>query len=382
MKFHSKELAFAVVVAALLGFILGIALSAAALASASTVTPIFGGGTGTSTAPTNGQTFKADSNGNWEYAAAGGSGTVTSVQLGTPNSSLTITGTNPVTTSGTINADINTGHANTWSALQWFTQNASTSQLTATSTVWFTGYSSAALTVDSNGKLTAYGGASCTNQALTALSASLGGTCTTITNSFIANSTIDLTAKVTGTLPIANGGTNASAIASHMVLAFNGTSVVATSTPTFAAIFATSTATSTFAGGVGVGTSTPFSQFSIGKGGTAVVAENAIATSTSQTVDWNQGAQQLLQIGTAGITVTFQNYIVGQTLRLVVCNPRSGTAGTLTWPNTSVLQWAGATAPTQTTTANQCDVYSFIATQATSTAATALVFGAASTGFK
>lgn len=46
---------------------------------------------------------------------------------------------------------------------------------------------------------------------------------------------------------IANGGTNATSLGSHLLLAFNGTSVVATSTPTVGAIFATSTtATSTF----------------------------------------------------------------------------------------------------------------------------------------
>ena len=69
-------------------------------------------------------------------SCVGGTGTVTSVGLGTPNSSLTISGTNPVTTSGTINADLNLNHTNWWTALQNFT-NASTSQFTATSSVYF-----------------------------------------------------------------------------------------------------------------------------------------------------------------------------------------------------------------------------------------------------
>lgn len=51
----------------------------------------------------------------------GGSGTVTSVTLATPSSTLTLGGTNPVTTSGTINADINLGNPNTWTGLQNFT---------------------------------------------------------------------------------------------------------------------------------------------------------------------------------------------------------------------------------------------------------------------
>lgn len=58
--------------------------------------------------------------------SGGGSGTVTSVTLATPSSTLTLGGTNPVTTSGTINADLNLGHANSWTALQQFA-NASTS---------------------------------------------------------------------------------------------------------------------------------------------------------------------------------------------------------------------------------------------------------------
>ena len=47
-------------------------------------------------------------------------GTVTSVTLATPSSTLTLGGTNPVTTSGTINADINLTHANTWTGQQIF----------------------------------------------------------------------------------------------------------------------------------------------------------------------------------------------------------------------------------------------------------------------
>ncbi len=64
-----------------------------------------------------------------------GTGTVTSVTLAAPNSSLSLSGTNPVTTSGTINADINVGHTNWFTALENFT-NASTSMLTATSSAW------------------------------------------------------------------------------------------------------------------------------------------------------------------------------------------------------------------------------------------------------
>jgi len=47
-------------------------------------------------------------------------------------------------------------------------------------------------------------GGTCTNQVVTAISGSAVPTCNSIVNAYIANSTIDLTTKVTGVLPIAN----------------------------------------------------------------------------------------------------------------------------------------------------------------------------------
>lgn len=57
---------------------------------------------------------------------SGSSGTVTSVTAATPNSTLTLGGTNPVTTSGTINFDLNLTHANAWTGLQTFNNSTST----------------------------------------------------------------------------------------------------------------------------------------------------------------------------------------------------------------------------------------------------------------
>jgi hypothetical protein len=45
------------------------------------------------------------------------------VTLATPNSTFTLGGTNPVTTSGTINADLNLGHINNWTVDQEFSGN-------------------------------------------------------------------------------------------------------------------------------------------------------------------------------------------------------------------------------------------------------------------
>ena len=134
----------------------------------------------------------------------------------------------------------------------------------------------------------------------------------------------------------------------------NASSFTATST----------TATSTFSGNVNVGPKASITD-----------QENTLATSTSMTIDWGKGNQQLVRIGTAATTISFSDYSAGQTERVIVCNPPASSAGTITWLG---VQWSGGTAPTQTTTANVCDIWSFIATNATSTLK---VFGAASTNF-
>ena len=128
-------------------------------------------------------------------------------------------------------------------------------------------------------------------------------------------------------------------------------------------------------GKFGVGSTTPWSSISVGSGGAITVAENNLATPTSMTIDWRNGNQQLVRIGTSGTTISFSGYTDGQKLMLVVCNPGS-TAGGISW-GTSVL-WSGGTAPTQTTTANKCDIWSFVATKATSTM---VVLGAQSANF-
>lgn len=136
-------------------------------------------------------------------------------------------------------------------------------------------------------------------------------------------------------------------------------------------------------GNYGIGTSSPWTGLTLGTGNGSstkaiTVTEHRVATSTSQTIDWKNGNQQVMRIGLSAITVTFTNYTDGQTLKLLICNPGLGTAGAITWPASSLLLWAGGTTPTQTTTANKCDVWSFIATQATSSLR---IFGAQTASF-
>ena len=130
-------------------------------------------------------------------------------------------------------------------------------------------------------------------------------------------------------------------------------------------------------GRVGIGTSTPFARLAIGANGAITTTENRLSTSTAMTVSWLDGNQQLVQMGYSATTISFSDYIAGQILRLVVCNP-GGTAAALTF---SGVEWASAAAPTQVTTANYCDLYTFVATEATSTTGAVKVFGAGATGF-
>lgn len=123
-------------------------------------------------------------------------------------------------------------------------------------------------------------------------------------------------------------------------------------------------------GYVGISSSTPFTGLSIGIGNgssthSILVAEHRPATSTAITVDWKMGNTQNIRLGSAAMTISFSNFTDGATLKVLTCNPPTGTAGAVTW-GTQVL-WSGGTVPTQTTTAQKCDVWSFIATQATST---------------
>jgi len=132
-------------------------------------------------------------------------------------------------------------------------------------------------------------------------------------------------------------------------------------------------------GNIGIASSTPTNKLTLGSG-SILVPENTLATSTSMTIDWTAGNQQLLKISTSSVAITFSNPISGQNLKMIVCNPPTGTAGALSFStSTFPVYWVNKTLPTQTTTANNCDVWSFLATNASSSALT--IFGTMSPNF-
>lgn len=179
--------------------------------------------------------------------------------------------------------------------------------------------------------------------------------------------------SVTGTYPVISSGGATPAIS----LAFGTTTA-----NSWSALQSFSNATSTF---FTAGTSwftdqtqmasTTFSGIVIGSAGQP-------ATSTVMTLNWGNSPQMTeYQLGTAGVTITFTNATTstywGSRKLVTICNA-AATASTVTWGG---VEWQGGTSPTQTTTANVCDVYSFFVTRATSTNAYK-IFGTQGTNFQ
>lgn len=106
------------------------------------------------------------------------------------------------------------------------------------------------------------------------------------------------------------------------------------------------------------------------------------ATTTALVLDWSKtGPQVEYQIGTAATSITLINATTSQwwgSRKVVwVCNPGAA-AGALTFAG---VEWIGGTVPVQTTTADQCDIYSFDISRATSTSVYK-VAGSQGAGFK
>lgn len=138
-----------------------------------------------------------------------------------------------------------------------------------------------------------------------------------------------------------------------------------------------------------IGTSSPstyatstFAALTLTNNGQLFTGEQSVATSTTMVIDWLSTPNQVLvQVLASAMTIGFNNASTsGMTKRILVCNG-AAVGSTVTWGGLGIL-WTGGTAPTHTTTANKCDLYSFVVTQATSTTKTTTkVLGAASLNF-
>jgi hypothetical protein len=139
---------------------------------------------------------------------------------------------------------------------------------------------------------------------------------------------VSLTTQVTGTLPIANGGTGATSLAAAGIATLTGTETLTNKT-------------------VEAGT------FTNGYTEETVTAD----TSTAYTIDLANGSVQILTL-TGNCTFTFPTATAGQSFILLL--KQDGTGGrTVTWP--ASVEWPSATAPTITSTASKLDKFVFTA---------------------
>jgi hypothetical protein len=126
----------------------------------------------------------------------------------------------------------------------------------------------------------------------------------------------------------------------------------------------------------GIGTTSPGAALTLDRNSAVPSSTIAIheyaygtGTTTAERVSCNSASQTHIRIGNAAVTITLADIIDGQTCRVVVENPNTGTPGAITWAAASgyLLLWAGGTTPLATATNNKQDVYSFLGTQASST---------------
>lgn len=107
------------------------------------------------------------------------------------------------------------------------------------------------------------------------------------------------------------------------------------------------------------------SKFLFKRTGGISTCESVLATSTSMTIDWTLCPTQIARLSTAAVTIAVSNnQVAGQSITLETCAPPSGTMGAITFTG---VDWANQTVPTQTTTANNCDLWGFKPITATST---------------
>jgi hypothetical protein len=103
---------------------------------------------------------------------------------------------------------------------------------------------------------------------------------------------------------------------------------------------------------VGIGTSAPLTKMDV-KG-----QYRSIQVTTTTTLDWNNGNVQYIQLASGGQTFTFANPQGGARYMLILKQPGSGGAGSVTWP--AEVLWPGGAAPVLTGSNNKADVITFV----------------------
>jgi hypothetical protein len=106
-------------------------------------------------------------------------------------------------------------------------------------------------------------------------------------------------------------------------------------------------------GNVGVGTADPNAKLDVVAGQFRVKRYPATVS-----VDWNNGNVQSITLANGVNTITFANGQDGSRYTLILKQPASGAAGTVSWPGTA--RWSGASPPALTVTNGRTDYVGFI----------------------
>jgi hypothetical protein len=171
---------------------------------------------------------------------------------------------------------------------------------------------------------------------------------------------LPLTTGVTGVLPVANGGTNAS---SASITAFNNitgyTAAGATGTTSTNVVFSTSPTLVTPT--LGAATVTSLTAATNNSINMIAGTYNTIQTYTpsaagTATLDLSKGNIHHITMPAGNITIALSNGTAGQCFIIRILQDGTGSR-TVTWFST--IKWAGGSAPTLTTTASKADTLGF-----------------------